>query len=340
MERITYLFGAGASFNALPIVCDIPNRIEQFIIQLESQEFELDNTSSFDDLPLENPKSRRHYQLDLIISLKWLIDECKNHKSIDELALELYNNFEYKKLIKLKVTLSIFFVFEQAMNKHDYRYEEFFDYINNYKHAENVKIISWNYDYQIELANLKYGYTNDIHHLQQYLGVVEKYCGIGYNDVSLKNIFKINGTVSLHSNNGLDKYFYNRKINGPIDIAFINKLIWSYAAVMDLNERTPSLSFSWEKDNDNIIEQAIESTKDTDVLVIIGYSFPQINRDVDRRIIGKMTNLKRIIFQAPNADEVNHQFRMMNLDLNNIESHNQFDTKHFLLPIDIKNGCH
>ena len=336
MEGITYLFGAGASFNALPVVADIPNRINQFIIRLESEEFELDNSTTFDDLSLEDPKSKRQYQLDLINSLKWLIDECKNYKSIDELALELFSNFQLLDLQKLKVTMSIFFVFEQALNKLDYRYEELFDYLNRYDNPENVKIISWNYDYQIELANLKYGYSDDIHHLQQYLGVVEKFSSIGYEDDSRKNIFKINGTVSLHSISGSSKYFYSRDISGPVDKAFIKKLIWSYAAVMYLNERTSSISFSWESDVTKVIEQAIESTKDTDTLVVIGYSFPLVNREVDSRIIGNMSKLKRIYFQAPNADVVNDQFKTINIELKNLKLVNQFATKHFLLPEDLK----
>ena len=56
MNLITYLFGAGASMEALPLVHEIPAKIGQMIAVLESPEFQLDKDSIISDgkAPLVN----------------------------------------------------------------------------------------------------------------------------------------------------------------------------------------------------------------------------------------------------------------------------------------------
>ncbi len=47
MNKITYLFGAGASKHALPIVNEIPDRILKLIALLETDELKLDKEVTF-----------------------------------------------------------------------------------------------------------------------------------------------------------------------------------------------------------------------------------------------------------------------------------------------------
>ena len=68
----------------------------------------------------------------------------------------------------------------------------------------------------------------------------------------------------------------------------------------------PHLSFAWEEtENHAKIMAAIKSkTQDTEVVVVIGYSFPFFNREVDRAIFANMPNLKKIYIQDINARAV------------------------------------
>ena len=43
---------------------------------------------------------------------------------------------------------------------------------------------------------------------------------------------------------------------------------------------------------------------DARILVIIGYTFPFFNREIDREIFSNMPNLEKIYVQDPNADKV------------------------------------
>lgn len=53
----------------------------------------------------------------------------------------------------------------------------------------------------------------------------------------------------------------------------------------------------------------MQSTKDTISVGVIGYSFPFINRDIDRVIIGNMSHLKTIYIQDPNAEAIDQSLR-------------------------------
>ncbi|MFO7891371.1 MAG: hypothetical protein R6V04_13650 [bacterium] len=55
MEKIVYIFGAGASKQALPIINEIPNRLSILIKKLELKDFELSDNEKF-DLQLEDIK--------------------------------------------------------------------------------------------------------------------------------------------------------------------------------------------------------------------------------------------------------------------------------------------
>jgi len=80
------------------------------------------------------------------------------------------------------------------------------------------------------------------------------------------------------------------------------------------------LSFAWEdyeRPEQNIINKVTTSTKDTEVLVVIGYSFPFFNREVDRKIIGEMKNLKKVYFQDKNPHNIKLRFQAIRNDLLN-----------------------
>lgn len=52
-----------------------------------------------------------------------------------------------------------------------------------------------------------------------------------------------------------------------------------------------------------------ETTKDTELVVVIGYSFPFFNRETDREIFKGMPKLKKVYVQDVNPDAVIQSLR-------------------------------
>ena len=71
-----------------------------------------------------------------------------------------------------------------------------------------------------------------------------------------------------------------------------------------------NISFAWEKD-DKFIDSVLPLVKDTKVLVVIGYSFPFVNRAVDRKLIQNMDALKTVYIQDTAANDVRQSFETL-----------------------------
>jgi len=65
------------------------------------------------------------------------------------------------------------------------------------------------------------------------------------------------------------------------------------------------LSFAWEDSPGTFIKQRIQNvSRDALVVVVIGYSFPYVNREMDRFIFGQMPKLSTVYVQDINANDV------------------------------------
>lgn len=334
MNKIVYLFGAGASRNALPIVNEIPSRIKNLTDLLKAEEFQLSREDRFEDLVSNAPKTKNEYQKEIVKKLEWLLKESENHSSVDTFAKKLSIKRQYQALDELKVILSIFFVFEQALNKPDKRYDSFFASIHDslFEFPENVRILSWNYDYQFELSYLEYSNQNEISSVQRSLNVNHK-----YGDNRKQNgfgIFKLNGTTGLFSDGGWNQYMYAPSLNVDVDLTFIEQVTKNYVAATYSPKLKSSFSFAWESENPDksVVQNAMDTSEDAIALVIIGYSFPFFNRDIDRKIIGNMANLKSVYFQAPDANILIERFKAIRDDIKGIELIPKFDLEQFVLP--------
>lgn len=333
MNKITFLFGAGASRKALPIIREIPQKITALIQELNNDEYILDSNSSFDEARIK--KTKREVQLEMLEYLSWLADASTEHDSVDTFAKKLFIKRNADELKKLKIALSVFFVCEQAINKPDTRYDSFFASIlkSLSNLPDNIKILTWNYDYQFELSFSNYNNQDDLVSLQDYLGVHSKFFEKSYSRGF--RIYKLNGTIGLFENRYQYYHFVN-KIKKPFDKNFVEEITKNFAYAVHLNNLKLSLSFAWENeyldDGIKVSEIAADDVKDSTALVVIGYSFPFFNREIDRKIIGSMTNLKRVYFQAPDADTLKERFQAIRDDLKGIELITKYDTEQFLLP--------
>lgn len=334
--KITYLIGAGASKNALPIVNEIPGRILEIIEKITDTDNKFSDSPKFKNerLPFNKSQALKH----LIDDLKWLAEAAKNHASIDTFAKKLFLKDNFKELKKLKAVLSIYFILEQAASPYDKRYDAFLASILDkdiIDFPSNIRIVSWNYDYQFERAFSEYTDSNEIIVNQKRLNVVSKFTYKTHKSDRFA-IFKINGTTNFLDHNWRNEHEYFEYFETCISQKLLERILENYTTILHTDSKLYcNLSFAWEEPVngfENIIEHTITATNDTEALIVIGYSFPFFNREVDRKIINKMTNLNKVYFQAPDAENIKERFLSIrsNIKVENLIS--RFNVDQFFLP--------
>ena len=291
--NVTYLLGAGASFGnretngciirGVPIVSELDMAIKQVVNILKSKSLDIDQES------LNS----------IIADLTWLLNNCNSYPTIDTYAKMLYVTGKDSEYNKLKRTLSIFFLLEQLYFKHDQRYDSFIaSLLDENKKFPPINILTWNYDIQFELAYSDYSSRGKyITYLWDELNVI---CKTRETEENMKkdfSIIKLNG-IALFANisgkNIVD--LFNGGYKNDETISEVDKISKQYIY-------RNFLSYSWEK-NPTFMSRNLDRISETTSLVIIGYSFPYVNREIDRQIIQSMGSLKRIYIQDPNASEI------------------------------------
>lgn len=311
-KNITYFIGAGASYHSLPLIKDMGDRMRIFKSYLEK----------YFSYHIDQSKAK---SLELFISeLDNILIEENQSTSIDAYARELSNSGRNLELNRLKVILSCYIIFEQLakpdgmnlsfsdtnlekmiLTSLDKRYRTFWgNYVNgpNSLPSENVKVLSWNYDMQFEFSYSKLkqyslSYTQqDLQVFPSHLKKIElnKFC-----------LIKINGTAGLYAGSNSE---------GPKNLFDLNKHKLDHYNIEILidffndNYRRvnykPVFYFAWEKNSitNEVREYAKEILNDTNILVIIGYSFPTFNREIDRELFKGITKLDKVYYQAPKYD--------------------------------------
>lgn len=136
------------------------------------------------------------------------------------------------------------------------------------------------------------------------------------------SITKLNGTALMYQDNGsfdsmfFDVFFHR---NGMSEISYITETYFN--SVSSANVKN-ALSFAWEGCNPEFEKSYISKVMDAEVLVIIGYSFPYFNREVDKNIVRNMVNLKKAYIQDPYCEDVKESFEAVLSEdqLNKVES--------------------
>lgn len=311
-KRVTYLIGAGASANALPVVNGMNERMELFIEFLK----EASTIMKLDEDP--------QYRIDknTFDKIDRLIIEIKFHYTIDTYAKRLYLLEENDKLEDLKRFLSAYLIFEQLNLKNvfgksifnvmgkkyqeqpseenlskanslikiienvDYRYDSIFANLLSYdtkKVKSNINFISWNYDNQFEIAYSNYRKEKySVDEIQEELQIIPSLNNDIYNQED-STIIKLNGTAGFYDkSNSYGKLFdfFKHSIDAESIKMFIVSLL-SHTSKFQNN-----IKFAWEADGQVIKarQYAQQIIGQSDVVVIIGYSFPTFNREIDRQV--------------------------------------------------------
>ncbi len=334
-KNIAYLLGAGASANCLPVINELPSRLKRFIDIIQ----QAINFAETDSSPLKPEDFNKDNVVQLKEDVKWLIDEMRNHKTVDTLAKKFYLIEErHNDLVKLKKILSSYFIFEQILPTPDIRtleidgkevkqdkelpdkrYDSFIATIINGKPGElslspNFKIVSWNYDIQMELAYKQYKPSDNIFGIQHQLqSIPTKSYATSDNHLNADkfSLVRLNGIAGLMSFDAINYHLKKGIINNE-------KLTHSISAIANSYRQAPTeeseyLNYSWENSEDyqyiyrrkqGVIDEACQIMRKADIIVIIGYSFPIFNRNIDREIFADCPNLKKVYVQDKNANEI------------------------------------
>ncbi len=333
MTKITYLFGAGASAEALPVVDNFKDRILDFLNTLQQPDYRLPDDINFEINQWCPPKSQHEYQNELIAELRRVYSDCSKHLSPDTLAKKLYLRGEMKRYERLKLIFSLFFVYEQTLKPPDKRYDAFFASILNsiHKFPPNIRILSWNYDYQFEYAYSEFSSESNLERNQAILNVLSKYS----HNKQPKDfaIFKLNGSAILPANT-IQILQKNLDFTQKVNERFISFLVEWYAVATDFAEFFLPLAFAWEgvSSGKDFLTRVANSVEDTDFLVVIGYSFPSFNREVDRLIINSMKDLRKVYFQDLKPEKLKKQFQAIREDMNKDQLFVNEEVGQFLLP--------
>lgn len=319
--RVTYLLGAGASYNALPVVSELSAQLKYLHSLLGNST--LDGLTQ-DKVPHEELKKKVQG------SIEDLLRGIEQSTTVDNYARILAANGRHKKLHELKACLSYFFTVKQlaSVGLFTRGVNAFFSDIDNryipllLKYLpttgadavlpDNINFISWNYDFQLELA-LKQ--IRDFEYLSDVFGRYQIYPDPTHQNPNAKQIIHLNGIAGAYSISGSSRYntIFDRH-SGKREIKeLLSGALFIFESVdrerISFNEL---FSFAWERDvkeSAEAIARAKQVMQSTEILVVIGYSFPNYNRDVDREILNSANGLEKLYYQDPNAHLVD--FRRM-----------------------------
>ena len=351
MSKIIYYIGAGASYGrkearevldegtdkerlivheGLPVVNEIAKSLLAFKVAIENTQIETESSYLFMNRYNTNGSRVNNARMELLRDVEDLYQATKEHATIDTYAKKLLLTRRYNDLKCLKNVLSAFFVWAQLEGTLDQRYDTFLAnilQINDLNFPKEISVISWNYDSQFEIAYKNYSSNVS-------LPIYEK--NVDGNFPQLKDagrIFKINGSANFGDFNMVNF------IKNDVTVEPIIQLIEYYGHLnVDTSEMGFSfcshLSFAWEasEKQNQLMYEIKQTTADTESIVVIGYSFPYFNREIDRTIFAGIPNLKTIYIQDPNPDAVEPSLRAVLPDGSNVKIEHQKDCTQFYLP--------
>jgi len=329
--NVTYILGAGASCYSQPLVSNMKERMLS-LLELLDPDSRLHQKYIAHEL-----KGKTHL---IYTKYKKILFEAVKHYTPDTYAKKLHLTSEKDKLVVLKEFLNLYFLFEQDFikdaynvfpedpynigpqvysldsnktynnystplidkekgkeiwkdinNPIDYRYDVFYATLlqafadDKLSLPSNVNILSWNYDNQLELAFKEYENLE--------LEGIELQLNINPNDYDQdkSHIIKLNGSCNR---------IYRDVDNKVHELTFLKAI----GLLLENKSIQNKIYFAWENIGIERKWSAINQIQvNTNKLVIIGYSFPNFNRDADIGILHYMNNRCEIIIQVPKEDE-------------------------------------
>lgn len=322
MGKFTYLLGAGASYNAFPLVVDFEKTVLSFLTLFEEETQKVFRAHELKDLQQE-----WIYVTSAIRELKnktsTIFEKHSNLSSIDKKAKKFYLDRRNDDLLEIKAIIDFYFQAAQFIGHSkiniDNRYTVFFNDI--LKLGENDRpflpptfsILSWNYDIQLELTAAQI-------FKEEFLGRIHTQLNISPQVInhpqqqSQFSVVKLNGmSAMLVEKDKFYRYTVQNLRNNYNELHPVDKFNLIYTLSDNYlkltgnylnNKIFTGINYGWEANSLATLtrQRAKEIAKETEYLVIIGYSFPLFNREVDGPILNTMKKLKKVYIQIPEVD--------------------------------------
>jgi hypothetical protein len=315
--NITYLFGAGASAKACPILKGQGETMIALSKMFLDPEIIQPN---FKLISSENPG-------EVIMHDMWYFGQkALQYGTIDTYAKKLFLSDDYEhELDRLKLSVSTFFTIWESMNN-DHPIKAKYENIDSRyisllasvlertpervpKIKDNIRFVTWNYDLQFERAFKSFCMNH-----------------FTWNEVSRYLKFRVdsnqNSDLDICHLNGYNGYYLTAPksdkqikevdtIDRDLQDKDLPDMLKEIDFIVESNKRkqisfSDHINYAWES---NSLAQATRNTainifSKTDTLIIIGYSFPPFNKEIDQLLFKSFqgTN-KRIFYQDPNASE-------------------------------------
>ena len=198
MANVTYLIGAGASagkrdrggtiLEGLPCVNEISKSLRSIVKLIDQTPIPVEIEWKESAIGLNNKEDWESAREKLLKSFKYLYFQCEQHATIDTYAKKLVLKKRKEELKYIEKLLTLFFIYIQMQNQIDSRYDTFLANIlePNLHFPSHIRVLSWNYDSQFELAYSGYDEINDL-----IIGHKNSICDKDY------EIIKINGTATF-----------------------------------------------------------------------------------------------------------------------------------------------
>jgi hypothetical protein len=192
-------------------------------------------------------------------------------------------------------------VFKRIDDRYKLLFSILIDKDNNDKifFNKDFKFITWNYDLQLEETfNL---FLND--NYQKDLNSLNNIFKYKYNNSEINDVFHLNGyrgftsrddksEIILKEKSSIDEYW--QSIDGFYDATRRNRISFNN-----------HIKYAWEHnlENNTFFNNIYKVLEETEILIIIGYSFPAFNRKIDQLLFSKLDSkkIKKIVYQDPNA---------------------------------------
>lgn len=313
--QITYLLGAGASAFAVPTIkyfsfllekfrndivnLIIPNKdnhsdetINSILIKLNF----INELSSFATIDTWARKlflsdDPRYNDIKDLISLFLIYIQLgsiepigqilNDQKRLDQFGLSTLNDFE-KNQIDLMYQRPLdprYDLFLGSILKHDKTNRKL-------SFPENINIVSWNYDSQFETSFRTFSNSQILKENNNPVEILKL-------NGSANFTFRFSDYEKLRSFNFSDSIESNK--------GFVNEIIKLLSNQYTYLNTYNHLKFAWEMENDTI-NKAQSIINDTEILVVIGYTFPYFNQEVERLIFNSPNKIRTIYYQIPESE--------------------------------------
>lgn len=329
-EKILYYLGAGASAKALPLARTVwEENLERRLLQPEIEDrirkikikglaYELEHF-------LDNGYPANNSNFRILQEVKKIKQQCKDlSKKANEFGdVDTYAKFlqiidpKGDELNNLKKLVSIYFSIKQTSAQAiDPRYVPWLVGIMKEKQfPDNVKILSWNYDSQIQIATRTFGYSEDLssdaNNTNYSPPLICSFPDLNFigREARAFSLLHLNGRAGLTNTKSAIKASIYQSQHCKSSDTIIEFLTG--------NDVHSSLHFAWENSSyhTDLMKDVSKMIEDVTIMVVIGYSFPFFNREVDKAVFKQLKangKFYKIYYQDPvlNGQQLKAQFEL------------------------------